>query len=175
MSDRKSIPYVTKPAVKPDNVVLAGKADEEGVFDLLMNLAEENAMFDVDDECVYETIRMATERRGGIIGIIKDGGKPVASIGLFLDRMWYTKDWYVAEYWNYVHPDYRRKPYFSNLVNFSKWVNENMGIFLNMGVMSMERTDAKVKVLGRKLNYIGALFMNGIPQGKEASLSEMDH
>jgi hypothetical protein len=149
------------PTPKPENVKLAAKVHERQVFDLLKLLALENALFRVDDECVLEIIRMATEEKGGIVGIIEDDGKIVASIGLFLERFWYTKDWHVAEYWNFVHPDFRKSNYAKSLINFSKWINENMGLILNIGILSSERTEAKIRLYERSnLKKMGVFFMN---------------
>lgn len=158
-----------EPTQKPGNVRLAKRSDEKQIFDLLMILKTENALFQHDDDCVMETIRVATEQRGGIIGVIEENGRLTGTIGLFLERFWYTKDWHVQEFWNFVHPDFRnsnaeteaRNTYAKDLINFSKWTNEQMGLMLNIGIISTDRTAAKIRLYERqKLIKMGVFFMN---------------
>lgn len=163
------IPSITEPTQKPANIRLAEKRDEQEIFDLLKLLALENALFNVNDDKVRETIQIATDQKNGMIGIIEQDGHVVGSVGLFIHGYWYTDDWHLQEYWNFVHPEYRRSNYAKNLIDFAKWVNENMGLILNMGIISTERTEAKVRLYGRSgLTSVGATFMNGILPGQSA-------
>lgn len=163
-----------EPTKKPDTVRMARPGDEKKIFDLLLLLHDENAIFPRDDNEVMETIVRGTRNENGMIGVIESKGEIVGAVGLFIEKYWYTKVWHLSEYWNFVHPDYRCREktgnhaYAHDLIDFSKWANENMGLILSMGIISTHRTEAKVRLYGRKLIPVGAFFMNGLSENREA-------
>lgn len=156
-----------EPTIKPDNVRLARRGDTQKIYDLLQPLHAENGIFSMDKQSVLETIKNGTEERGGIIGVIEDGGRLAGSIGLYLSKYWYTTDWHLAEYWNFVHPDYRTCGYGTTLVDFAKWANENLRVPLMMGIISTTKTEAKMRLYDRKLIRVGGFFMNGLVKSPE--------
>lgn len=161
----------TEPTKKPENVRIARPVDERKIFDLLLLLYDENAIFPMVDEEVIATINRGVNNDAGMIGVIEKNGEIIGTTGLFLEKYWYTNTWYLSEYWNFVHPDYRRtnedgSVYAHDLIDFAKWVNENMGVVLSMGIISTHRTQAKVRLYGRKLTQVGAFFMNGLTSGQ---------
>lgn len=169
-------PTVTQekqPTQRPDNVEIAKPCHEQEIFDMLILLWEENALFPRDDDMVMHNIRRATEGKGGIIGMIRIEGKIVGIIGMFLDSYWYSSTLYLSEYWNFVHPDYRRSEYAKNLIQFAKNCNENLGVMLIAGVLSTRRTAAKSRLLGRQLIPVGQLFANGLPSATGPQVRDM--
>jgi hypothetical protein len=90
-------------------VRLASPADEGSIFDLLMDLWANGTvarLLPYRPEKIFAKIREATERRGGIIGVI-DGERPnyiVGSIGIFPDQTWYTDAYIMQQLWLYVRP-----------------------------------------------------------------------
>lgn len=154
------------PTAKPENVRMATHGDAEAIYDLLQLLKDENAIFEMSSDKVRETIKRATDHQGGMIGVVEQDGKIVGTVGLFISQFWYTQTHHVEEYWNFVHPEYRRSNFAKDLINFAKWVNENMGLVLLMGIISTSRTKAKVELYARMLNQpVGAYFMNGLTLG----------
>jgi hypothetical protein len=151
------------PTPRPAEVRIAQQADEREIFDLLMLLAEENALAPVNDIKVLTMIRRATERRDGVIGIIDapDGEGIAASVGIVMGSWWYTEAWHNEEMWSFVHPDYRRGNgnYAQKLIQFSKWWTEQLGMPLLMGVLSTKRTVGKVKLYARNVPLAGALYL----------------
>lgn len=149
---------------KPSNVRIAIPNDEEAIYQLLKNhLYSENALFPLSENKARETIRRACNHDNAMIGVIENESGIVATVGLFLSQYWYTDATYLDELWNHTHPDHRKSDYAKNLIDFSKWANENIGVVLMMGIMSTIRTEAKVRLYSRKLQMIGAFFANGIP------------
>lgn len=155
---------------RPLNVRIAGPQDTAAIYDLLTTrLYHENGVFSVCPEKVIETITHATEGRGGVIGIIEENGEIAASIGMQLGQFWYSEDWHVEELWNFVRKEYRnhignerRSFYAKDLINFGKWFSEQMKMILNIGIISTERTEAKVRLYQRSLTPVGCFFMHNL-------------
>lgn len=152
---------------RPINVRVAVPQDEEAVFAILKLAHEENGSSStLSPQKVIENIKAATEKRGGIIGVI-DGEKGIEGvIFLILSQWWYSDDWHWMEMCNFVHSDCRRSDHAKNLIDFSKWVVEQMEMTLCIGVMSEIRTEAKVKLYQRRLKLGGAIFYHNHPSDR---------
>ena len=149
-------------------VRLATKRDEGEIFALLCMLHTENAPFSMNRDKVILGIQYATERKGGIIFVIDEGSRVVATMGMCVAQDWYTDDEYLLERWNFVHPEYRRSDYARKLLEQGKWAHEwfkakgkNMPFFC--GINSLLRTEAKIRMYARHMPLIGAYFMYGEP------------
>lgn len=159
-----SIHSQKEPDNRPPGIVLAEIEDEDEIYSHLLQLHEENGMFSVDEGRVREFIRSATERRGGIIALIR-GNEIEASLGMVMDQWWYTLDWCLNERWCFVHPRYRKKNHARRLVDYGKWCSDNLSRFsdvnvpLQMGIMSSTRTEAKERLYARQLTRVGGFFM----------------
>lgn len=167
---------------KPSNVRLAMPEDEDAIFNLLAEgLFNENGAFSLSKEKSRNFIRQAVNHEGGIIGVIEEGGQIVGSIGMNLDSFWYSDDWYISEYWNYVKPQYRksigtefkRSDYAKNLIDFAKWCAERMNLVLNIGILSTQRTEAKQRLYQRKLTVAGAFFFHNLECAKGPGISKI--
>lgn len=155
---------------KPKNVRLATKADEQQIYDILMELYAENALFSLSSEKVWSVIRRATERKGGIIGVIDGPNGIEGSVGLELTQFWYSDDWLVSEYWNFVREPFRKTTNAVDLINFAKWSVENIGLPLHMGIITTKRTAAKERLYRRVMPKVGAFFVHNL-QGIENLIS----
>lgn len=151
---------------RPKNVLVAMPEDEDQIYNMLtQGLHPENGMFTVAPEKVRHQIKVSTDQQGGVIGLIKQDKKIVASVGLELSQFWYSNQWFVSELWNFVLPEYRKSNYAKDLIDFSKWANESLNMMLVMGIMSTIRTEAKIKLYERRLGkMIGGFFVNGLPE-----------
>jgi hypothetical protein len=155
---------------RPLNVRIAGPADTAALYDLLTTrLYHENGVFSICPEKVIEEITRATEGRGSVIGIIEENGEIAGCIGIALGQFWYSSDWHAEELFNFVRQEYRnhigdekRSFYARDLINFGKWFSEQMKMILNIGIISTERTQAKVRLYQRVLQPVGAFFMHNI-------------
>lgn len=153
---------------KPLNVRMANINDEIGIFNLLTDkLWNENGTFSVSPSKVMAFIRSATRGEGGVIGIIDGANGDIAGvIGLNMGTFWYSDDWHLEEYFNFIKQEYRRSEYAKNLIDFSKWFSEQMKMILNIGIISTVRTEAKVRLYERKLQCVGAFFMHNLHLAK---------
>lgn len=152
-------------------VRLATEADEDQLFALLLMLHSENGWFHLNDEKVRNGIRHATERKGGIIFCIDEGGRVVASLGMLIVTDWYSDDEYLLERWNYVHPRYRKSNYARKLIEQAKWTSDwftesalrdgRPPMPVQIGINSLHRTEGKVRLYARHMPCVGAFFMYG--------------
>lgn len=159
-------------------------SDENAIFNLLAEgLYQENGTFGLSEKKSREFIRQATNHEGGIIGIIEEDGKIAASIGMNLGTFWYSDDFHIEEYWNYVKPEYRhhrsqdgktvvRSFYAEDLINFGKWCAEKMNLILNIGIISTTRTEAKCRLYGRNLQPVGMFFMHNMQVAKGPGINK---
>lgn len=152
------------PTPRPEGVRIAVQADEKAIFDLLMTrAAEENALAPVNEFKVLSTIKLATERKGAVIGVIEEQSEIAASVGLIMGQFWYSEQWHYQDLWCYVHPEYRRHRrgntnFAQMLLQFVKWWGEQAGACVFMGVATTDRTLAKVRLFARQMPIIGAGF-----------------
>ncbi len=140
-------------------VRMARPEDAEAIFKNLVLAQKDNGVFPMNPRKVTEFIRCAIDRKGAIIGIIDGKNYIEATVGLILQQWWYTDEWSLGERWNFVHPNHRKTTHAKKLIEFSKWCAEELGVPLEMGVLSNERTEAKVRLYRRQLPCVGAFFM----------------
>lgn len=146
-----------------DHIRFAFPHDEERLYQFLLELHRENGMFPVSEAMVRDTIRAATNRQGGVVGII-DGpdGRIEASIGMMLEQAaWYTRAVSLNEKWNFVREDCRRTSHAKDLMEFAKRCADELGVELFIGVVSTERTEAKIRLYRRQFEPVGAFFRHG--------------
>lgn len=163
----------------------AVEADEDQIFGLLCLLHAENGFFSMNPRKVREGIQLATKRLGGIIFVIEEGKRIVASLGMVMHSDWYTDDEILLERWNFVHPDYRKgTDYARTLVEQSKWASERFTASARAhsrppvpfvcGIMSLERAEAKVRLYARHMVCVGAFFVYGVtPRQNDRVQEEM--
>lgn len=140
-------------------VRLAGPQDEEQIFDLLMMLYAENSMALLSPGKVRDTIKRATNERDGFIGVIPGPNGLQATVGLFLSQWWYTDEWHLEEFWNFVHPEYRRSTHAKKLIMWSKWIADSIKLPMLMGILTKKQLEAKMRLIQRQMPQAGALFL----------------
>ena len=151
--------------VKPVNVRLATAADEDRLFCILMDAHSDNGAYQINRRKVWDTLRRATRRdkngmwQGGIFGIIENDGEIEAVIGMFAETFWYSDEYFLNEYLNYVRPAYRKSSNAKDLLAFGKWCAENINLKLHIGVLTDKRLAAKERLYSRVLPKKGCLFV----------------
>jgi len=160
------------PTNKPDSVRVALPADEAAVLALWLEDLRENAPKDlpIDEARMMEFIRVGTQRRGGIVGVI-DGPdkKPVAFCIIVPEQWMFSKAYYLREATNYVHPDHRKSRHIHDLIQFERWAadqwSKNCGwrVYMLFSVLGGKRVREKVMLYGRKLRQCGRLFLYPSP------------
>lgn len=168
------------PTKKPGNVRIAVGADTMGIYNLLLNLYSENAMFKLSKQKALETIRCMTypdygKKRGrwGLCGVIEGPDGIEASIGMELNTWFYTDDFHLMEDWCFVLPKFRQTNHANDLIDFGKWCAEDMKVPLQMGIITTERTAAKVRLYKRRLHQVGAYFMWNMAANPAVGIKEM--
>lgn len=140
-------------------VRLAQPEDEDGLVELCHLLHEENGLFPLSEPKVRALVKRATDRKGGIIGVIGDLGQPVAGIQLAIDQMYYSDAYFLAEGFNFVRPECRKSDYAKRLIAYAKYCSDQMRLPLMMGILSNHRTELKIKLYERQLEKAGAYFV----------------
>lgn len=146
-------------------VELATKNDEDQIFDLLLAMHTESPVHSFDVEVVRDNIQKGTDKKGGIIGVIRGPQRLEATCGLLLsEAAWYTRDLALNSIWTFVHPDHRRSTHARKLIEFgkicSRWFAQaGTPVPLQTAVYSDERTEAKCRLHRRQLHPIGQLFV----------------
>lgn len=139
-------------------VKIADARYEEDLFNLCMDLWDENGIFPVSPDKVRGFIRLATgvtprapTDAAPLIGVIGEPGKIEGAIALVVSQLWYADTWHIEELWNFVRPEYRRSTNAKSLIEFSKGVQAKLNIPLLIGILSSERTEAKERLYQRQL------------------------
>lgn len=139
----------------------ANPADEPELLEMCRALHNENGLFSMDDAKVSEMLHRAFNKQGAIIGVIGETGKIQGAIYMLISSFWYTNDWCLEELFNYVRPEHRKSTNAKDLINFGKRCSDDLGIPLVIGVVSNERTRAKLGLYQRQLaDPVGAYFLH---------------
>ena len=146
---------------KPSTIRPALPSDEDEIFTLLCLAYRENAPFTMSEKKVRDKIEMGAREKTIIIGVSIEDDVVAGSVGASFSQDWYSDDWYIGEMWNFVHPDYRKSDirHGKNQIQYLKWLSENMEMALSMGILTSTRLEAKIRMYGREMEQVGALFV----------------
>lgn len=115
--------------------------------------------YSIDNGKAYQYLQRITLRdRGAIFVIDGEQGELAALLLAEFYQPWYSQQWVIGERSVHVLPDYRRKGYGALLLDFAKQLADYLKLPLEVGILSDERVDAKVRFYKRKLSYVGACF-----------------
>jgi GNAT superfamily N-acetyltransferase len=142
----------------PD-VRLAVLEDVPALMDLMRTAAEEDAQHPMDEYKVFNMIRRYFDQQGALLAVIGEIGSPVAYLLMVVEPIWYSSDAQLLELSLFVHPDHRRSNFAKQLMSFSKQASEGLSLDLTIGVLSNERTAAKVRLYQRQFQTAGAYFV----------------
>lgn len=149
--------------------------DVDPMMRLALAAVDDNGFLNPNPLKILDHIWAALNREAGIVGIIGEiGSEPEAAILLRIGEIWYSDDKVIEEKSIFVRPEFREAKggRASKLVDFAKSVQASLNIPLSIGVLSNERTEAKVRLYERKLGKAsGAYFLYGARTGeiKEAA------
>lgn len=147
----------------PD-VRLATMEDIPELFRLVKMGCEEDGKTPIDEIKVIDGLKKHFDKQGVLIGVIGDrGGELKASICLAVTEYWFSSNKHLQEMGLYVSPEHRRSNFAKQLMSFAKQSADALGLELMIGVMSNERTEAKVRLYERQFRKIGAFFAYNVP------------
>ncbi len=140
---------------------LATAADEEEVFAICKELHVENALFEISEPKVRGMLRKAFDKQGGIIGLIGPPGKVEAVMFLLISGFWYSDEYHLEELFSFCRPQYRKSAHAKTLVAWAKHMADELHLKLVTGILSTERTAAKVRLYRMQLgDPTGAFFVH---------------
>jgi hypothetical protein len=154
----------------PQKRVRFGKpSDLDELMGLCHNLAYENAIAPMMDHLVRDLLEGCLSQKTGFIGVIGAPGEIEGAMCLKYSCLWYNSNyWWVEDAFCHVLPRYRASSNASDLLDWATWCARKLEIPLMLGIVSNERTKAKIKLYERKLGPMsGALFLVGAKTGLE--------
>lgn len=157
-------PSVVRPAVP---------ADEDEAWRLCRLHHAENGLFSLSERKVQAMLgrifhpkKITRDDTGprGLMGVIGPVGALEGAIMLVLGSTWYTEEVTLDDCMNFVDPAHRRSDHAKALIAYSKHLVDQVRIGhpdfkMIIGVLSTERTAAKVRLYSRQLDLVGAFFM----------------
>lgn len=145
---------------RPTSVRIAEPKDEDALIRLMKEAFLEQPIFPLNEQKMREKIRLGTERKNGVVGVVDGPNGIEGYIIMCMAQYWYSDAWHLEELSNFVHPDHRRSTHAKDLINFAKWFTEQLGLPLLLGIMSTQRLDAKIRLYRRQVQPAGAVFVH---------------
>ena len=143
----------------PD-IRLAEVEDIPSLMALTRLAADEDAQHPYDPEKVWSVVRRHYDKMGGLIAVAGPKGEPIRGyLIMIVDEIWYSPDFQLLELSLFVSPEHRKSTLAKQLMAFSKAASEGLKLDLTIGVLSNERTAAKVRLYQRQFKTAGAYFM----------------
>jgi hypothetical protein len=152
------------------HIRLAGPEDLDEIMALAMSACEENGFLNPNPRKLAAEIWPAlVDLSQGVCAVIgKKGGKIEGLVLLRVGSMWYSDAPVLEEKAIFIYPEFRaaKGGRAKRLCEFSKKNADSRGIPLIIGVLSNNRTKAKVRMYERILGEpAGAFFLYGAQTG----------
>jgi hypothetical protein len=152
-------------------VVKAMPPDHDEVMDICRQDHSENGQFSFSLRKVDDTISRILNENAGVIGIIRRHNTIESIVVMQIGQFWYTDDFCLEETLNYVRPPYRKSTNAKDMIQFGKRSSDELKIPLVIGVVSNERTQAKMALYERQLGKpVGGYFIH-IPARSDLALA----
>jgi hypothetical protein len=163
-------PSIVRAAVPDDKPELWRLLRLHHAENALYPLSDRKVEFYVDRVLHPELIAPDDAGPRGIIGTIGKTGALEGMVMLVLGSPWYTESIAMDDCVNFVDPEHRRSNHADALITYSKRIVDQVrkghpDFKMLMGIVSTERTAAKVRLYSRQLEPIGAFFMYPRPPG----------
>lgn len=147
---------------KPPAVRAARPEDYAEIMQMCADLHEENGAVDVDWPTVEETVMRGINNDLAMIGLIGKTGSIEGMTYIKFSSFWYSKTVLLEELFLYVKPEFRRSPNAKTLLRWVRATRKKLGCRLIIGVISNERTEAKLALYKRELGKpVGGYFFLG--------------
>lgn len=150
-------------------VKVATPFDVHEMMDLAMSACSENGFANPNPVKLLQEIWSALHLKDGIVGVIRgETGQIEGAILLRIGTPWYSDEKIIEEKAIFIHPEFRsaRGGRARKLCEFAKQTADRLGIPLIIGVLSSERTEAKVRLYQRQFGQpSGAFFLYGASTG----------
>lgn len=124
-------------------------ADKPEILEMCVENHRDNGQFSLSMSKVEAMIDKAFNRGGTVVGVVGDN-RIAGMILLNISQFWYSDDWALEEIQNYVRPQHRKSTYAKDMMHFARRCSDELGIPLVIGVVSNERTRAKMELYKRQ-------------------------
>lgn len=141
----------SKPLPEEYKVRLAVEADIPALVAIGRELAMENACMPFSERRAYEMALRGVRQQGAAIGVIGAVGAPEAVICMQISQYWYSDFAHLEELFIYVRPEFRQSARAKCLIQYAKMCSDHMKLPLLVGILSQERTEAKIRLYKRQL------------------------
>lgn len=132
---------------KINDVRHAVREDAEHFVNIFAMLHSEIGRDELDTSGVKNIFDLHLKQENVTIGVIGSVGEPLKGfIILGVGRPWYSSTYSISEYGTFVHPNYRKNSYFTQLIDFAKNASDKLGLELFVGVQHKTRTAAKLRL-----------------------------
>lgn len=101
------------------------------------------------------------------IGVIGHTGKLEAVVFLLIASFWYSDELHLEELLVYVDPECRASNHANRCIEWMKGLADKLHIPLLTGIISKQKTAAKIRLYDRKLPRIGAFYFYPLEEGSE--------
>jgi hypothetical protein len=148
------------------SIVRLGQRDEMADLVALMREgSQEQDLFPVDEARARDMLNRAFNREGGITAVIGPKGAIEAAMYLSLALPLYSAVWHLEETFVVVRKAFRRSTHAKALLGFAKKCSDELSVPLLIGVLSNERTEAKVRLYRRQFGRpVGGFFLYNVPR-----------
>ena len=141
-------------------VRLAQKEDIPSLISLGRELHSENGFMPYSEKLHHEFVIRAVNKDRLISGVIGPIGTVEAMIFMGIGRMWYSEFPHIEEFFAFVRKEYRKSNRAKALVEFAKRTADELDVPLLIGIISQQRTEAKIRLYSRQLgDMAGAFFL----------------
>ena len=155
---------------EPLTPIRIGNLDDlPDMMDIAMNASDENGVVRASKVKMLQELYSALSRHCGLMGIIGvPGEKAEGAVLLRVGHMWYSEDPVVEEKAIFIRPEFRaaKGGRARRLCKFSRYIADQFGMPLIIGVLSNHRTEGKVRMYQREFGPpSGAFFLYGAATG----------
>jgi GNAT superfamily N-acetyltransferase len=156
------------PSANLPRVRLGIAADLPQLLEMGRMLHGENALMPLSEDRILAAAWRAINQDNAMVGVIGPVGYIEGMIYLTTGVFWYTNQPHIEELYTYVKPEFRRSDNAKALVEFAKTCSDKLGVPLLIGIISNDRTAAKVRLYERRLGKpSGAYFLYGKKTGSK--------
>lgn len=150
----------------PSIVRKAIAADIPEIWRLFLMAHRENGIFKLAphkveyflNRAIYPVPPGDTGPRGQV-AVIGSPGKLEAIVFVLLGSFWYSEEIHLEELLVYVDPEYRISEHAKACIDWMKRTSDDLDIKLLTGIISKDRTQAKMRLYDRFLPRIGAFYL----------------
>lgn len=128
---------------------------ENGVF----NLAPNKVDYFLNRAIYPDQVMSNDTGPRGQIAVIGSPGRLEAIVFIILGSFWYSDEIHLEELLVYVDPEYRVSEHAKNCIDWMKRTADGLDVKLLTGIISKDRTQAKMRLYDRYLPRIGAFYL----------------